>query len=217
MSVATASPPAPSGLAPVAPSAPHGRSVPPDHPPWAMPLAAYEKLVESGLFSEFPEFRRVYLWEGRLCERMTIDRPHVLGVRGVFLAILGLRIEGYEAETEAPMAYRKADSAPQPDIKVVRGLCKDYNPRMPTTTDVPLVVEVTDSTLSKDRGLALTYAIEEIPVYWLVNIPARRVEVYSAPVSGVYTSVSFFEAGQEIPVILDGREVGRIRVADLLP
>ena len=56
--------------------------------------------------------------------------------------------------------------------------CEDYNPRMPTTADVPLVVEVTDSTLSKDRALASTYAVEQIPVYWLLNLPEARLEVY---------------------------------------
>ncbi len=44
----------------------------------------------------------------------------------------------------------------------------------PTTADVPLVVEVADTTLPKDRALALTYAREGIPVYWLINMKAGR-------------------------------------------
>ncbi len=206
------------GLAPPLPTPPPAPAVSlPDHIPWPIPLAAYEKLTESGLFNEFEGFRHAYLWEGRLCQRMTIERPHGLGVKAIYDAFQGLRLEGFDAETEMPIAFRKADSVPQPDVKIVRGRCRDYNPKMPTTADVPLVVEVTDSTLSKDRALAATYAVEEIPVYWLLNIQARRLEVYSAPAAGVYTSVAFFEADAEAPVVLDGREVGRVRVADLLP
>ena len=102
-------------------------------------------------------------------------------------------------------------------MKVVRGRSQDYNPRMPTTADVPLVVEVADSTLPKDRALASNYAVEEIPVYWLLNLTAIHLEVYSAPVDGVYTSIQILGPDDDVPVILDGREVGRIRVADLLP
>ncbi len=86
---------------------------------------------------------------------------------------------------------------------------------MPRSSDVALVIEVADTTLSKDRALAATYAVEEIPVYWLLNIPARRLEVYSAPAAGLYTSVSLFEEGSEAPIVLDGREVGRVLVSNL--
>jgi Putative restriction endonuclease len=223
MSVATAAMPhapaiperAPAG---VPASVPQAQSTPaPDHVPWHMPLAVYEKIVESGILSKYDGARHVYLWEGKLCDRMTVNRPHGLGVKHVFLALYELKIVGYDPETEVPIAFRKADSAPQPDVKVVRGRSEDYNPRMPTTADVALVVEVADSTVPKDRGLILTYAIEEIPVYWLMNIPANQMEVYSLPINGVYTSVQFLGPDDEVPVVLDGLEVGRLRVSDLLP
>ena len=50
-----------------------------------------------------------------------------------------------------------------------------------------------------------------------VIIPDRQLEVYSQPTSGVYTSVQLLGPQDEVAVVLDGREVGRIRVADLLP
>ena len=223
MSTATANPqtpvspvaPAPASVAEPAPVAAHA-SVPANRP-WSMPLAAYEKIVESEVLSGFPGFRHVYLWKGRLWERMSINRPHVYGVKSVFLALHGLGLADYSPETEAPMAFRFTDSAPQPDVKVVRGRTKDFMDRMPTTADVPLVVEVADSSLAEDRALALAYAAEEIPVYWLLNLPGRRLEVYAAPVAGVYTSVTLFEPEQDVPIVLDGREVGRVRAADLLP
>ena len=189
----------------------------PDHVPWHMPLAVYEKIVESGILSKTDGVRHVYLWEGKLCHRTTVNRPHGLGVKHTFLALYELKVAGYDPETEVPIAFRKVDSSPQPDVKVVRGRSEDYNPRMPTIADVALVVEVSDTTIPKDRGLILTYAKEEIPVYWLMNIPSNRLEVYSLPVDGMYTSVQFLGPDDTVPVVFDGREVGRLRVADLLP
>ena len=185
-----------------------------EHPAWRMPLSVYERIVKAGLLEDY---RDVYLWKGRLCDRMGINRPHIFGVNRIFRFLIGLCGDDYSPETEAPVAFRFDDSAPQPDVKVLRGRDRDHLDRMPTTADVALVVEVTDSTLPKDRALIITYAIEEIPVYWLLNIAARRMEVYAAPVAGVYTSVAFFDAGQDVPVIFDGRDVGSIPVADLLP
>ena len=101
-------------------------------------------------------------------------------------------------------------------MKVVRGRSRTTHRDADDGRRAPLVVEVTDSTLSKDRGLVLTYANEEIPVYWLLNIPARRLEVYAVPSTGLHAR-RLLRAGQDAPVVLDGREVGRLRVADLLP
>ena len=182
-----------------------------------MPLAVYEKIVESGILGEFKEARPVYLWEGRLCNRMTMDRPHGLGVKSIYDALRSHGLIGYDVESPTPMALRKFPSAPEPDVKVVRGRSEDYNPKMPTSGDVPLVVEVADSTLAKDRALAATYAAEEIPVYWLLNLSANHLEVYSDPVDGVYTKIAILGPDAEVPVVLDGGEVGRVLVSSLLP
>jgi hypothetical protein len=54
-----------------------------------------------------------------------------------------------------------------------------------------------------------------------VNLVANRVEVYSQPrVEGEtarYTISETFERGQDIPLVLDGREVARVPARGLLP
>ena len=62
------------------------------------------------------------------------------------------------------------------------------------------------------RGLALP----GIPVAWIVEINGRRVEVYTPRAPGYGASEVFAEV-QSVPVVIDGREVGRIAVADILP
>ena len=177
-------------------------------------VALFTDMIYAG---RIPEKARVYLWRGRLVPLMTVNRPHAMSVTKTSHRLYDLRIAGVFVESEQPMALRLESSVPQPDVKLVRGRMEDYPRDFPTSADVPMVVEVSDSSLAEDRKLGLTYAAEGIPVYWLVNIPGRRLEVSSEPADGAYRRTDSFGPEQDAPVVLDGREVGRLRVADLLP
>jgi len=50
-----------------------------------------------------------------------------------------------------------------------------------------------------------------------VNLIDRQVEVYSQPANGDYGSVQIYRPGDEIPVVIDGVEVGRIAVESVMP
>ncbi len=105
---------------------------------------------------------------------------------------------------------------------MVRGSARDYKSRHPGVGDVALAVEVADSSRRFDSGAKrVAYAAAGIPIYWVVNVPEARVDVYSGP-SGVvdaptYSEQHRFGAGQGVPVVLDGRQVGRVAVNDILP
>ena len=84
--------------------------------------------------------------------------------------------------------------------------------------DVAFLVEVSESTLDRDQGEKLSaYATGNIPVYWIVNLVDSQVEVYTGPCPEGYRSRQVFNPGQTVPVVIDGIEVGRIAVADILP
>jgi Uma2 family endonuclease len=52
----------------------------------------------------------------------------------------------------------------------------------PRPADVYLLVEVSDSTLSKDRTIKLPlYAAHGIPELWIVNLLDKQIEVYTEP------------------------------------
>jgi Uma2 family endonuclease len=85
-----------------------------------------------------------------------------------------------------------------------------------------LVVEVADATLAEDQGLKLrVYARAGIPVYWIVNVNQRKVEVHSRPTGTAddpaYAARQDYVAGSELPVEVDGKQIGTIAVAELLP
>jgi Uma2 family endonuclease len=99
----------------------------------------------------------------------------------------------------------------------VRGGIRDYLRRHPEPADIALFAEVSDSSLRQDRKLAKVYAATGIPVYWIVNLVHCQVEVYTDPGPGGYGSRRIFKPGRHVPVVIAGVEVGRIRVADILP
>jgi len=87
---------------------------------------------------------------------------------------------------------------------------------------VALVVEVADASLDRDRSIKKqVYARAGIPVYWIVNLQERWIEVYTAPSGSVdvpdYRQHNDYAAGAEVPLLIEAREAGRISVAALLP
>jgi Putative restriction endonuclease len=80
-----------------------------------------------------------------------------------------------------------------------------------------LLIEVAETTLDQDRGKKLAaYARGGIPVYWIVNLVDRQVEVYTGPRSDGYANGVDFTTGLNVPVVVDGIEIGQIAVSDIL-
>ncbi len=114
------------------------------------------------------------------------------------------------------------DSQPEPDFAVARGDVRTYLTRHPTPADVGLVIEVADSSLLRDRQeKTRIYARAGIPVYWIINLVDRGVEVYTQP-SGPTTAPAYgasrtYQPGQDAPLVLDGKVAASVPAADRLP
>jgi Uma2 family endonuclease len=150
---------------------------------------------------------------------MAINPPHNKAVRLLnrrFARILGdrwiIQIQG---------AITLSKSEPEPDVAIIRGPEDRYGDVNPGAKDTPLVVEVADSSLPDDRGEKLRiYANAGIPVYWIVNLIDRQLEVYARPRRGktpTYRGKQFFGPDEKVSIILDGESAGEIRVQDILP
>ena len=114
------------------------------------------------------------------------------------------------------------ESEPEPDVAVARGDRRVYLQRHPAPADCGLVVEIANSSVLRDRGWKRQlYARAGVPVYWIILVAERAVEVYTNP-SGpaaepAYAGVLRYADGEHVQVVIDGREVGTVAVADLLP
>ena len=96
---------------------------------------------------------------------------------------------------------------------MLRGPDTIYATRLARAGDVALLVEVSDTTYAKDSGPKLRrYASYRIPVYWIVDLNRRIVEVRTGPFGkgkqAGYALCHIYREGDEIPVELDGQEVG---------
>jgi Uma2 family endonuclease len=103
------------------------------------------------------------------------------------------------------------DTEPEPDVSVVP--LGDYGTEHPHTA--LLIIEVADSTLKKDRRKATVYASASIAEYWIVNLGARTVEVYSSPDGDRYAEVRTLRTGDTLrPLALPELAIA---VAEILP
>ena len=118
-------------------------------------------------------------------------------------------------------AVTLADSEPEPDAVVARGPIRRYVRAHPHPRDIALVVEVADTSLPEDRTLkGRVYARARIPVYRIINLVENKVEVYTQPKGGkspAYRECDEYGVKDDVPVIIDGDEIGEIAVQDLLP
>jgi Uma2 family endonuclease len=127
---------------------------------------------------------------------------------------------GYVVRMQLPLDISPV-SQPEPDIAVVRGTIRDYAKAHPTTAE--LVVEVSESTLTYDRGeKASLYASAAIPEYWVLNLVDRCVEVCRDPIPmpnqphgyGYRSHARYFSTDTVSPLAVQQHAV---KVEDLLP
>lgn len=189
----------------------------PAAPLYRFTVAQYRALAEAGILADGDP---VELIEGFLVAKMTKNRPHALALHRLQGALTRLLPAGWHLETQE--AIITADSVPEPDAAVIRGQAEDYPEEHPHASAVGLVVEISDSSLRFDRtDKKRLYARAGIPVYWIVNLIDRRIEVYADPTGPTdapdFREAHFYLSGDPVPVSLDGALVGTIPVAEILP
>ncbi len=183
-------------------------------PLYRLTLDQYEAMVQSGVFSGRERF---HLINGYLVAKMTQNDLHATADELCGDALGRTVPSGWHIRAAKPIRIPSQASKPEPDRCVVRGSIRDYLQRSPEPTDIALVVEVSDSSLSEDRKQAALYAAGGIPVFWVVNLVDRQVEVHSDPSPSGYRSRQTYRAGEAIPVIIGDSPPRSLPVNDLLP
>jgi Uma2 family endonuclease len=180
-------------------------------PPRGMTVDEFEQLEQS------LGDARIELIEGRVFTRDDMNPPHVLATGRAKRAIESVLPSDRFIREEKPVRILDFNE-PFPDLAVVRGDLETYADHYPGPEEVSLVIEISDTTLAKDRGVKQeNYARAGIPFYWVVNLGDRQVEVYSDPRPGGYVTRDDYRSGQSVPVVMDGTAVGDVAVDDMLP
>lgn len=176
----------------------------------------YHRMIQANILTTDD---RVELLDGYLVNKMPQNTPHGSTVERLTEDLPRLKPAGWRVRIQLPITL--ANSEPEPDAVLVRGDRHTFDGRHPTGTDFGIVIEVADSSLALDRReKGRLYAEAGIPVYWIVNLNDRQIEVYTNPdrtaTPPAYTTRTDFPPGSAVPVVLDGVEVGAIAVSDLV-
>ena len=182
-------------------------------PLYRMTLEQYEAMVESGAFSDHDRF---HLINGFLVEKMTQHDPHATADELCERALDKAIPPGWHVRSAKPVRL-PPKSKPEPDRSIVRGTIRDYSERSPGPEGVGLILEVSVTSVAQDRQQASVYAASGIPYYWIVNVVERKVEVYFDPTPNAYKVRADYPAGENVPIVIDGINLGEIAVNDLLP
>ena len=169
----------------------------------------YERLVAQGFFR--PD-ERIELVDGVIYEMTPQSVGHAVSVR-LARQFLGRTFSaGFDILVQMPLALEE-DSEPEPDLAVVPGSPRDHLTSHPTSA--VLVIEVADTSLSRDRAKASLYARAGIPDYWIVLLGTRRLEVYRDPEGGAYRSKTILNAMDKISPLASPEAT--ISAGELLP
>jgi Uma2 family endonuclease len=153
----------------------------------------FEQLAALGAFED----ERVELLDGVLVPMSPIGTRHA-SATDALTEILVRALAG-RARVRIQNPFAASDiSEPQPDVLVAP--LGDYRADHPA--DALLIIEVAESSLPKDRGAKLRiYAEKNTPEYWIVDVAAQRIEVYTEPSVGKFQSLRVFAPGVAIALV----------------
>ena len=176
----------------------------------------YQRLVDLGAFDNDP----IELIGGQLIVAEPKGSDHATAVDMADDALRSALPAGWIVRGQNPLALDD-ESAPEPDIAVVRSARADYRHAHPARP--ALIIEVAETSLGFDRvAKGSLYARAGVEDYWIVNLMDRVVEVYRNPGADVtapwgwrYMSVERFTPPSAVTPV--GVPSAPIAVAALLP
>jgi len=141
-------------------------------------------MAEEGLLK--PDVRHELI-EGEIIEMAPMGSPHAAEASD--LMYLFIRSLGSSALVRVQMPVRlDTFSEPEPDLAVVRPRQDSYRARHPTAAEVLLLVEISDSSCSRDRRRKIPlYARYGVPEVWIVDVARRQLHSYRSPKDGVFS------------------------------
>ena len=143
----------------------------------------YHRMKEAGILD--PD-ERVELLEGQIISMAAKNPPHsatnLCAAEYLRTLLPGLAL----IRIQDPINLNLY-SEPEPDIAVVRIDPRFYVESHPTPADTFLIVEISDTTLERDRKQkAVAYAKAGIADYWILDTNTRQVRVFREIVNQTY-------------------------------
>ncbi len=174
-------------------------------------LQQYHDMVEAGVLTENHAVELLY---GKIIPMSPVGRYHAACVSNIQeFFILNFRKQ-FSYRTQDPVAMLD-HSEPEPDFVIAKRDENNYSGGHPTEEDIVALIEVSDTTLDKDRQHKLPiYAEAGIRECWIVNLIERQIEIFTKPTAeGNYEESSVHQEGSTF----SHDKFGEIVVSDVLP
>lgn len=158
-------------------------------------VAEFLRMAEVGLLAEDD---RVELIHGEVVEMSPINVAHASTVSRL-LSVLS-RMFGNDVILSVQNPLQLDDETlPQPDVALLRPQADFYSKEHPKPEDVLLLIEVSDTTARYDhRVKSVLYGAAGVPEYWIVNLPARQIEVFRVPQNSGYRMTIRYAPGEHL-------------------
>lgn len=156
----------------------------------------YHRMLEVGLL----DHRQVELLRGEIIEMSPESPEH--SYLGDEISQYLTRLLGDQARIRDGHPITLPDhSEPEPDIAVVRPLGATYRQRHPHPEDIFWLIEVANTSLTKDLEVKRTlYAAAGIQEYWVVNLQQQRLHIFRNPVEADYQDQALLTEGEIQPL-----------------
>jgi Uma2 family endonuclease len=188
-------------------------SAPPPDPLWRLSVDQYHQMIQAGILSSDDP---VELLDGCLVRKMPKNPLHCYVSELLRERLAGLLPAGYFTSSQNPVTLTASE--PEPDVLLIRGARADFVARHPHPSDIVLLVEVADTSLTRDRGAKKRiYAQAGIANYWVINLVNKQIEVYQEPAGIDYGKQAISGPNEDVAIIVDGKALGSVRLAQLLP
>ncbi len=172
----------------------------------------YHRMLDSGILVDGD---RVELIDGKVIYMSPQRPPHAATVQRASSYLRNLLGDRATIRIQSPITLLP-NSEPEPDLAVVRNDSRDYFDRHPSAADIFLLVEVADTTLTRDRTFkASVYAMAGIIDYWVIGVNNRQVYLFRQLEEDRYRQESVLGIETEIDLLVFP-EI-KVRVVDLFP
>jgi Uma2 family endonuclease len=155
-------------------------------------LDEWRRLGEANIF---PPDSRLELINGEILEMAPIGFNHAGHIIRLLNFFAPLVTSKALINSQNPLQLGDL-SEPEPDFMLLKPNDDFYSSRHPNASDVLLLIEVADSSLTFDQNQKLRlYALHGIPEYWLLNLNDSCLEVYRKPNGEVYAEKTTLHIG----------------------
>ncbi len=159
----------------------------------------YDLMIESGVFDENDH---IELLNGVIIEKMPKGTKHSAATDRIVRVFYRHFGDDVFIRNQNPI-WLDEFSEPEPDIVLAVPKEDEYENSHPTTDEIYLILEVSDSTLGYDRNTKGTaYANAGIRQYLLLNVKEKTIEDYREPSADGFQSKKTYRIGQNFNLVV---------------